>query len=427
MTHDVDATLVQRLIDRARPVSDCLGAAGFKSYVVGGLVRDLHLGRSSSPDVDITTDATPDVMKRVFAKIADELWAQGERFGTIGLKVKGTEFEVTTHRSENYESTSRKPTVQFSTAIDADLSRRDFTINAMAIEASTGRLVDPFDGAYDLAHRVLRTPGAPEDSFNDDPLRMLRAARFHAGYGLQPVAELEAAMRTLAPRIEIVSNERVRDETKKLLGVERPGAGVRLLGRTGLLALIVDGYDEATSDDVAEVVDVVTRAEEVRRGAFYLLFAERNGVAALQAHLAARKHSTREQQSTTRILAAALSASESDFGSDDRSVREFLAAAGELTDAATEIVALERLAGAAAAERFESRMVELAKTESLQNLGPALSGTQVMTLLGLETGPDVGHAIDFLRTLRLTAGELAQSEVETRLRDWHEGRGLTHN
>ena len=423
----MDVALVRRLIDRARPISDCLGVLGYRSYVVGGLVRDLHLGKGSSSDVDITTDATPDVMKRAFADIADELWAQGERFGTIGLKIGDTEFEVTTHRSEKYDAASRKPSVQFSTAIDADLSRRDFTINAMAIELSTGRLVDPFDGANDLEAAVLRTPGSPEASFTDDPLRMLRAARFHAGYELRPTAPLEDAMRALASRIEIVSEERVRDETEKLLRVQEPGAGVKLLGRTGLLGLIVDGYDEPTSVDVADLVDIVTNTDDVRRGAFYLLFAERNGVVALRSHLARRKHSTRDQQSTTTILDAALSASDAGFGDDDRGVREFLAAAGELAAAATEIVALERLAGGVAADRFEARSAELAKSESLQHFGPGLTGDEVMTLLELESGPGIGEALDFLRTIRLSEGEVPKPEIEARLLAWHEGRGGGHN
>src|SRR4051794_36368834 len=167
---------------------------------------------TSGRDIDLTTDARPDETKRLVKGWAESVWTQGERFGTIGCRKDGWDFEITTHRAEAYDPDSRKPTVEFSGAVEADLSRRDFTVNAMALALPEPVLIDPFGGADDLAAGRLRTPLSPEVSFSDDPLRMLRAARFIAGYGLEPVPELTAAVEEMAPRLDIVSAERIRDE-----------------------------------------------------------------------------------------------------------------------------------------------------------------------------------------------------------------------
>ena len=416
MAKHLDQASVDDVMRRVLPVAEALAGRGHRSFVVGGLVRDLHLGAGSSPDVDITTDATPELMKEAFADIADDLWSQGERFGTIGLRIGHTEFEVTTHRSESYDEGSRKPTVEFSTAIEADLSRRDFTVNAMALEVPSGRLVDPFDGAADLDAGVLRTPGAPSASFTDDPLRMLRAARFLAGYRLDPAPELEAAMSELGDRIVIVSQERIRDEIAKLLTVDRPSPGVRLLGRTGLLGLIVNGYDELTGEDVAQLVDSVSSGELVRRAAFHLVLAEREGEAGLAAHLAARRYSAREQRDTARVISAARLAADDELSvASDVGVRTFLACAGEFVGEATELLAVERLAGVMVARRVIDRIGELAGTEDISSFDPALTGSEVMEILGLDSGPEVGAALAFLRGLRLTEGELSPEEATRRL------------
>ncbi len=419
----VDDDALTAVVAAAAPVAQRLGDAGHRTYVVGGLVRDLHLGIGPGGDIDITTDATPDVTKAVLADIADDLWTQGERFGTIGLKIGDDVFEVTTHRSEIYDPASRKPRVQFSTAIEADLSRRDFTVNAMAVEVPSKRLVDPFSGAADLADHVLRTPGAPELSFTDDPLRMLRAARFHAGYGLEPVDELVEAMTTLRDRIAIVSEERIRDELTKLLDLEEPGEGILLLARTGLLELLVDGYDESTAADVAQLVDAVSRDQLVRRAAFHLVYLERRGEEALSALLSRRRYSGRQQRETAKVLGAALhGADRAGFGADDRNVREFYAAAGEVADAATELVALERLAGLTAMARFDERRRALAETEALESPEPALTGGEVMEILDVASGPLVGAALDHLREIRLDEGPISAEEARRRVLAWRDGR-----
>jgi len=419
MATHLDQASVDDVIRRALPVADSLASRGHRSFVVGGLVRDLHLGGGSSTDVDITTDATPEVMKEAFADIADDLWAQGERFGTIGMRIGATEFEVTTHRSESYDEDSRKPKVEFSTAIEADLSRRDFTVNAMALEVPSGRLVDPFDGAADLAAGTLRTPGAPSASFTDDPLRMLRAARFFAGYQLEPAADLESAMTEFGERIAIVSQERVRDELAKLLVLDRPGEGIRLLGRTGLLARIVDGYDEPTGEDVAGLVDSVSNGELVRRAAFHLVLAERAGEAALGSHLSKRRYSAKEQRDTLRVVSAARGAADNPAAvTSDVGVRTFLSASGEWVAEATELLAFERLAGAAVASQMAARVTELAATEDVTVFDPALTGAEVMEILGLESGPEVGAALAFLRDLRMAEGELSPEQASRRLVEW---------
>lgn len=423
MPAHLDLTSVDDVIRRALPVAECLASRGHRSFVVGGLVRDLHLGGGSSSDVDITTDATPEVMKEAFAEIADDLWAQGERFGTIGLRIDETEFEVTTHRSEIYDERSRKPSVEFSTAIEADLSRRDFTVNAMALEVPSGVLVDPFGGARDLDLGVLRTPGSPASSFTDDPLRMLRAARFHAGYGLEPVSELEAAMSELGERIAIVSAERVRDELTKLLAVDHPGPGILLLGRTGLLGRIVDRYDEETADTVATLVEAVSKSPLVRRAAFHLVFAERSGDEALGRHLAEWRYSAREQRDTARVIVAARGAgTEGSSISSDADVRRFLASARGVVVEATELLGADHLGGQELSERISARTAALAETEDITSFDSALGGADVMKLLELETGPEVGRALSFLRSLRIEEGELSQEEATTRLLEWNQSR-----
>ena len=227
------------------PLAARFREAGHRLYLVGGTVRDLFVGSGRDDfDLDLTTDARPPEIKRCLEGWADAIWTQGEKFGTIGAQVRdeatGREriYEITTFRAEAYTDESRKPHVVFADEIDADLSRRDFTVNAMALELTgddgTPELIDPFDGAVDLATRVLRTPIGPEISFSDDPLRMLRAARFIAGYQLSPTTELVEAVREMAPRLEIVSAERVRDELDKLIVVDHPAAGLWFLVDTGL-------------------------------------------------------------------------------------------------------------------------------------------------------------------------------------------------
>jgi poly(A) polymerase len=223
------------IIDDVRPLADRFTAAGHRVYLVGGIVRDLVLGRvSDDADLDLTTDARPDQTMAVLSGWADSVWSQGQAFGTIGARKGDAIYEITTHRAEAYREDSRKPHVVYADDVADDLSRRDFTVNAMALRLPDVELIDPFGGIADLGTGVLRTPLAPEVSFSDDPLRMLRAARFIAGYGLTPDPALVAAVRAMRSRLGIVSAERIRDELSKLLVVDDPAPGLWFLVDTEL-------------------------------------------------------------------------------------------------------------------------------------------------------------------------------------------------
>jgi len=212
-------------------------SSGHRFFLVGGVVRNLFLGEHSE-DIDITTDAHPEHSAAILEDWASTVWRQGERFGTIGARRGDVVVEVTTHRSEHYTDDSRKPQVAFSGSVHDDLGRRDFTVNAMAIEMPSWELVDPFDGRSDLTRRVLRTPLGPDIAFSEDPLRMLRAARFSSGYSLVPEQDLEDSIQRMADRLAIVSKERINDELTKFLLVDQPSEGLGLLRRTGLLSQI---------------------------------------------------------------------------------------------------------------------------------------------------------------------------------------------
>ncbi|MEX0767489.1 MAG: CCA tRNA nucleotidyltransferase, partial [Microthrixaceae bacterium] len=226
------------------PLGEVFRQNNKRLFLVGGRVRDILVEPAEtsselvSHDIDLTTDALPGQVKKLLAGRASALWSTGERFGTIGCVIDGRTYEITTHRAETYSRESRKPEVAYTSDIELDLSRRDFTVNAMAIEVTqdSPSLIDPFNGLADLAGGILRTPIAAEESFSDDPLRMMRAARFIAGYGLTPEPELVAAVTAMADRLAIVSSERIRDELCKLVVVNDPSAGLYFLHDTGLAA-----------------------------------------------------------------------------------------------------------------------------------------------------------------------------------------------
>ena len=222
------------LDQRVGSLSELYKAAGFSFFLVGGVVRDLFLGTRSG-DIDVTTDALPEQSAELLNDWADTVWHQGERFGTIGARRGDVIVEVTTHRSEQYEEASRKPRVKFSRRVEDDLARRDFTVNSMAMEIPSWQIIDPFNGREHLSQGLLRTPLSPEIAFSEDPLRMLRAARFAARYQLVPDRGVEDAIREMAPRLAIVSKERINDEMTKFLMVDKPSAGISLLQDTGLI------------------------------------------------------------------------------------------------------------------------------------------------------------------------------------------------
>ncbi len=391
--------------------------AGHRVFLVGGIVRDIELDRdlSGRVDIDLTTDATPDQTKAMVGPLADALWLQGERFGTIGARLGDRAYEITTHRSEVYDADSRKPKVEFSTAIEADLSRRDFTVNAMAVELPSGELIDPFGGKADLSARVLRTPLDPVVSFGDDPLRMMRAARFVAGYGLTPTGEVVEAMTALAGRLDIVSAERVRDELDKLLAVDAPDVGLRVLASTGLLARALPEAEGQIADGRGLALAELAARPVLRLAA--LLFGA--DIDSVSARLGALRHSADRRRATLAILRGASLLADGGVGNapelrrwvDDIGVHreDARAVAGAVIDGGAMLVQGSR--------ELEDRL-----GAELDDLSPALGGADIMALLGLEQGPAVGEATAFLQALRYDEGPLSKHEAESRLVAWWQER-----
>ena len=458
------------VVERVRPLADAFAAADRHLYLVGGAVRDLLLGRDllvdeERDDLDFTTDARPDEIKQLVEGWATAIWTQGERFGTIGAQRvadgEKTRVEITTHRAEAYTADSRKPDVQFSDSIESDLSRRDFTVNAMALElcGEEPELIDPFGGAADLASAVLRTPLPPEESFSDDPLRMLRAARFIAGYGLTPEPELVAAVESMRERLEIVSAERIRDELDKLMVVEDPSLGLWFISDTGLAqeffpelpAMRVEQDPIHRHKDVlAHTIAVVAKTRPDRIVRLAALFHDvgkpktrsigGNGVS-FHHHEVVGARMTRDRMQALRYSAADVEAVSQlvylhlrfhtyAMGWTDSAVRRFVRDAGPLLPELIELTRCDcttrnKKKAETLAQRMDSleeRITELRAQEEVDALRPDLDGTQVMDHLGIEPGREIGQALDFLLELRLEEGPLGEEEAFRRLDAWWAAR-----
>lgn len=445
------------VLERTAPLAERFAASGFKLYLVGGVVRDLLLGRDMSDgrDIDMTTDALPADTKRLVKGWADSVWTQGERFGTIGCQNDGWTFEITTHRAEAYDPESRKPEVVFSDVIEADLSRRDFTVNAMALSLPDPQLIDPFGGAEDLAAGRLRTPLSPEESFSDDPLRMLRAARFLAGYGLTPDDDLRAAATSMCERLSIVSAERIRDEFDKLMVVQDPTPGLWFLADTGLMDQFLPEFSRMRleQDPIHRHKDVLTHTiavigktstnRLVRLSALYhdvgkprtraigdagVSFHHHEVVGArmTRERMKALKYSSDDIEAVSRLVFLHLRFHTYKMGWTDSAVRRFVRDAGELLPELIELTRCdcttrnERKAQELAQrmDELEARIDELLAREELASLRPDLDGNAVMTHLGLTPGRDVGDALEFLMELRLEEGPLGEDEAKVRLDAW---------
>ncbi len=463
------------MLDELAPLTARFAEAGFRLYLVGGSVRDLLAGADVDEiDYDFTTDARPDAIKGLLRGWADAVWAQGERFGTIGAKKDGRNYEVTTHRAEAYQSDSRKPDVEFSDSVEADLSRRDFTINAMALELTSPSptLVDPFGGAADLATRTLRTPLAPEVSFSDDPLRMLRAARFIARLAATPTPELVQAVRDMHDRLAIVSSERIRDELDKLITVPHPTAGLWFVIDTGLADMFlpelpamrleqdpIHRHKDVLTHTLAVVENVRPPAEQpagrppfdFRRTRLAALFHDVGkprtrgyqkgkgvtfhhhdavGAKMTRKRLTALRYGNDDIESITELVALHLRFHTYALGWTDSAVRRYVRDAGPLL---SELNVLTRCDCTTRNERkavmlakrmddLEVRIAELAASEELASIRPELNGAQVMAHLGLEPGPSVGRALAFLLEIRLEEGLLGDDEILARLDNWWRGQ-----
>ena len=435
-------------------------------YLVGGSVRDLLSGHTDTNlDFDATTDARPEQIKRLLSGWSDALWTQGERFGTIGARKGDRVYEITTHRAEAYHADTRKPDVEFSDDIEADLSRRDFTINAMALEVTSDSptLVDPFGGAADLLTRTLRTPLDPEISFSDDPLRMMRAARFIARLGMEPVPELVDAVRNMRDRLTIVSAERIRDELDKLIVVDSPTAGLWFLVETGLadhflpelpamrlendpihrhkdvlthtLAVIENVRPDAHRDFDFRITRLAALFHDVGKPAtrgfvegkgttFHMH--DIKGAKMTRKRLAALKYSNEDNDAITELVRLHLRFHTYEMGWTDAAVRRYVNDAGPLL---AELNVLTRCDCTTRNERkaarlarrmdeLEERIVELAAREELEAIRPEMDGTAVMEHLGIPAGPAVGRAMKFLLEIRLDEGIIGDDEIRRRLDAW---------
>lgn len=448
------------------PVAEDLGRrfqdAGFRLALVGGSVRDSLLGRLGN-DLDFTTDARPEQVLKIIRPWADAVWEVGIAFGTVGCRKDGYLVEVTTYRSEAYDRSSRKPEVCYGDTIEEDLVRRDFTVNAMAVALPEVEFVDPYGGLDDLAQRVLRTPGTPEASFSDDPLRMMRAARFAAQLDFEVAPEVVAAMTAMADRIEIVSAERVRDELNKLILSDHPRKGLRLLVDTGLADRVLPELSalRLESDEHHRHKDVYEHTLTVLEQAIAL---ETDGPD-LVLRLAALLHDigkprTRRFESDGRVsfhhhevVGAKMTKSRMTklkypndvvkdvaqlvelhlrfhgYGSGewtDSAVRRYVRDAGPLLDRLHKLTRSDcttrNKRKAAALSRtydgLEDRIAELKDREELDAIRPDLDGNEIMEILGVAPGPVVGRAYQHLLELRLENGPMARDEAVAALEEW---------
>jgi poly(A) polymerase len=450
------------------PLAERFDKAGFPVFLVGGAVRDLLLGSGASDDLDLTTPARPNDIKHIVADWADAVWTQGERFGTIGIKRGDRVIEITTHRAEAYDPESRKPTVTFGEDIELDLSRRDFTINAMALRVGPEpALVDPYNGAADLMTRTLRTPLGPEISFSDDPLRMMRAVRFASRFDLTLEPGLSDAMMAMASRLSIVSIERVRDEFDKLLVLPSPSNGLRLLVGCGLADHFlpelpamkleqdpIHRHKDVLAHTIAVVENVRPDAKDefdFRRTRLAALFHDvgkprtrgyRKGKGVTFHHhdvvgarmtrdrMVAMKYSNEDVDAVSSLVDLHLRFHTYKMGWTDAAVRRYVRDAGDLL---TELNVLTRCDCTTRNEKraamlsgrmdeLEDRIVELNKAGELAAMRPELDGQQVMDHLAIKPSRVVGQALDFLLEIRLDEGLLGDVEVRRRLDAWWAAR-----
>jgi poly(A) polymerase len=459
---------------RVSPVADELGRrfaeAGHELHLVGGPVRDALLGRAHD-DLDFATDATPDETLRLLTGWAEATWETGREFGTIGAQRDGLRLEITTYRAEAYDGVTRNPVVRFGTSLVDDLRRRDFTVNAMGVSFPGHVFTDPFGGLDDLAAGLLRTPGTPEESFGDDPLRMLRAARFAAQLRFRLDPAVRAAMAAMAADLDRITSERIRDEFTKLLCSDDPVTGVRLLVDTGLadrfipevsgLKLEID--EHAQHKDVYEhtltVVQNAVRLEGSAGPDFVLRMAalmhdvgkpatkavgpDGRGVS-FHHHEVVGARLTKQRMKALRypkdvtadvVDLVALHLRFYGYGRGewtDSAVRRYATDAGPLLPrlhklTRSDVTTRNRRKAAqlsADYDALEERIERLAAAEDLARVRPDLDGNVIMALLGVPPGPVVGRAWRHLKELRLERGPLGHDEAVAELLRWAEREGL---
>ncbi|MCL8026698.1 CCA tRNA nucleotidyltransferase [Nocardioides bruguierae] len=461
-------------LDRLGPVIDDLGRlfteAGHEIALVGGPVRDAMLGRRHN-DLDLTTSARPEETERVLKGWAEGMWDMGREFGTIGCRKGDFQIEVTTYRSESYDPSSRKPDVDFGDSLAGDLGRRDFTVNAMAVRLPARTVEDPFGGVLDLAQGLLRTPGTPEASFSDDPLRMMRAARFAAQLGFDVAPEVVAAMTAMADRIEIISAERVRDELVKLVCARWPRRGLTLLVQTGLAervlpelpALALERDEHHRHKDVYEHTLTVLEqaidleAERLEGPDFVARFAalmhdvgkprtrkflddgsvtfhhhDVVGAKMTRKRMKALRFSNEETEQVSQLVEQHLRFHGYGTGEwTDSAVRRYVRDAGDQLERLHVLTRADSTTrNKRKAERLqrtyddlERRIADLREREELDSIRPDLDGNQIMEILGIAPGREVGEAYTWLLELRMDEGPQEPEVAREKLLAWWAARG----
>ena len=459
-------TTLTKQAPAATSLATAFKAAGFKLALVGGPVRDAILGRLGN-DLDFTTNAHPKESEKILNKWADSVWDIGAAFGTVAGKKDEITVEITTYRSENYQKDSRKPAVEFGENIEGDLSRRDFTINAMALELTTDEptFIDLFNGVDDLQNKVIKTPGKPEDSFTDDPLRMMRAARFMSQLNFTIDESVLVAIKEMAHRLSIISSERVRDEFIKIIMSDNPRLGITLLVECGLADIFLPEIPKLKIeiDEHHHHKDVYEHSLTVLEQAIAL--EARLGAANLTLRLAALLHDIGKPKTKALIAGGGVSFHHHEvvgakmtkerlrtlrfdnhivkdvgqlvflhlrfhgYGSGewtDSAVRRYVRDAGELlehlhlltrADCTTRNQKKAQLL-ASTYDQLEQRIKELMQQEELNKIRPDLTGEQIMQILNIKPSPMVGEAYDFLLELRLENGPIGEDKAKEALLTW---------